>query len=156
MKSKRTSSGRQPTCGTTWTPPAWSSADSSMIFRALPGANGLSRSGAHDTTFPLARASSAKKRCSSALSAGGPMVVRGAISITPRSRSASARASARSSASSASRLGAGVPSPKKCVGESEVDQPMAPAAMPSRTRAAISADSSAVAARSTAARPMTR
>src|SRR5207247_275259 len=65
-----------------------------MICCALPGAKGLSRSGAHDTTFPLARASPANERCSSALSAGGPMVVRGAISITPRSRSASARASA--------------------------------------------------------------
>src|SRR2546425_13237890 len=95
-----------------------------MVCCALRGAKGLARSGAHDTTFRLARASPANERCSSALSAGGPMVVRGAISITPRSRSASARASARSSASSASRLGAGVPSPKKCVGESEVDQPM--------------------------------
>jgi hypothetical protein len=118
--------------------------------------NGLSRSGAHDTVLPLARASSAKKRCSSALSGGGPTVVRGAISITPRSRSASAAARARSSSGSASRLGAGVPSPKKCVGESEVDQPIAPAAIALRTSVAIAARSSAVAARSTAARPMTR
>ena len=53
------------------------------------------------------------------------------------------------------RLGAGVPSPKKCVGESDVDQPMAPAAIAVRTRSPMRARSSAFAARSTAARPIT-
>ena len=55
---------------------------------------------------------------------------------------------------SATRLGAGVPSPKKCVGESDVDQPIAPASIASRTSPAMRARSSAVAARSTAARPI--
>jgi hypothetical protein len=76
--------------------------------------------------------------------------------MTPRFRSASAAASASSSSRSATRLGAGVPSPKKCVGESDVDQPIAPAAIACRTSATIAPRSSAFAARSTAAGPITR
>ena len=61
----------------------------------FPGTKGLSSSGAHETTLPLARASVARNCCSSLLSSGGPMMLRGATSITPRSRSRNASARVR-------------------------------------------------------------
>lgn len=76
------------------------------------------------------------------------------MSPCPNSRSTAAIAS--SSASSDERVGAGVPSPKKCVGDSDVDQPTAPARIAPRTTSCMRAISSAVAARSTAALPITR
>jgi hypothetical protein len=99
---------------------------------------------------------SAKNSCSASLSSALPMMVPGATSMIPRSKSRSAAARASSSPRSAARLGAGLPSSaKKCVGESDVDHPMAPASMPPRTSAAIAASSSGVAVRSVAASPIT-
>jgi hypothetical protein len=55
----RTSSGRQPTCGTTCAPPRWAAAAASMMVSAPAGSNGLASNGAQVTGRRAARASSA-------------------------------------------------------------------------------------------------
>jgi len=67
-----------------------------------------------------------------------------------------ARTSARNSRSSASRDGIGVPPSPLCASAVEEAKPTAPAAIASRTRLAILAISSSVAARLVASSPITK
>ena len=75
--------------------------------------------------------------------------------MTPLPESPAARNSASTSSASAKRLGTGFPSTPRCAYEKLVENPAPPAAMPSRTSAPMRSISSAVAARSYAASPIT-
>jgi hypothetical protein len=74
---------------------------------------------------------------------------------TPRPLSPMASINARCSASLARREGIGAPPAPLCAGLVELARPTAPAAMASRTRAAIRAISDAVASRRLASAPIT-
>jgi hypothetical protein len=82
-------------------------------------------------------------------------VVSGAIWKMPASSSASTAAMRSTSRQSPMRLATGTSPGAVCVGEREVEKPMAPAFSASRTRARMRSMSSSVAGSVMARRPMT-
>ena len=120
--------------------------------RCSPGLSGLWRIETGVTGRPLARASSAKRSISATRSTREPPIV---SSRMPRPDSPIAATSRVSSRSSASRLGTGRPRSPTWFVFAEEESPTAPAAIASRTAAAMRSISSSDAARSHAAAPIT-
>ena len=124
-------SGRGVTCGQTWAPSARPCLVQPDRFEVPAAGRREQRvgEGPPDARLPRRRR---RRRCTA---------LPGVMSTTPLPASPAARNSASTSSASAKRLGTGLPSTPRCAYEKLVENPAAPASIPSRTSAAHAARS---------------